>query len=334
MASPRRRKLSKITAWGLLACVLVSVPAQAQSAADRTTARALAQEGQAAFEAGNFERAADRFRRADALVHAPTLMLALARSQTKLGQLVQAHETYARIIREGVPSQASKVFRRAVEDAKAEIRPLAARLSWVTVEIHGAEDGAVSIDGKEIPTAAIGVRRAVNPGEHVARAEAEGFLPTEEAFTVAEGEETRLSLTLQPRPASSEAPAADEPAVEVVPAADTAEESSPMGRTFGFVALGVGGAGLIAGGITGILAMGRNSDLEKACPGGQCPESSRGDLDSYRKLGTISTVGFIVGGVGAAAGVTLLLTSRNAEPNAGSVGIRIGLDGVMAKGRF
>ena len=81
----------------------ISGAALAQSEADRATARELAREGQAAFDRGDFETAADRFARADALVHAPTLLLALARAQNKLNRLVQSYESYSRILREGVP---------------------------------------------------------------------------------------------------------------------------------------------------------------------------------------------------------------------------------------
>jgi len=43
------------------------------SAADRATARSLADEGYTALQDKHYAEAADRFSRADALVHAPTL---------------------------------------------------------------------------------------------------------------------------------------------------------------------------------------------------------------------------------------------------------------------
>jgi hypothetical protein len=60
--------------------------AQAEpSDADRATARVLAHEGFDAQQRGDYSVAADRFLRADALVHAPTLLLGLARAQVGLG---------------------------------------------------------------------------------------------------------------------------------------------------------------------------------------------------------------------------------------------------------
>ena len=77
------------------------------SAADRATARPLAQQGHEALENEDYAVAADRFSRAEALVHAPTLLRDLARAQVGLGRFVEAHENYNRIIREGTTSSSS-----------------------------------------------------------------------------------------------------------------------------------------------------------------------------------------------------------------------------------
>jgi hypothetical protein len=316
--------------------------AHAQSEADRATARELARDGQAAFDRGDYASAADKFARADSLVHAPTLLLALARSQVKLGQFVQAYESYSRILREGVPDGSPAVFKKAYEDAKKEVEPVRARVGWVTIEIKGPTNPRVSIDDTPVPPAAIGVRRAINPGGHVVKAEADGFAPAQQAISVAEGESASVSLTLE---ASADAPgaaaggaapapsAAGSPLIEQPPDAPQASDSGT--RTLAFVALGVGGAGLLVGGVTGVLAMGKRSDLDDACPQGRCPASQQDTLDSYRTLGTISTVGFVVGVVGAGAGVTLLLTApKKSESAARSLGIQVGASSVALGGSF
>src|SRR5262245_43577648 len=112
-----------------LAVVLFSpAAAAAPSEADRAAARTLAQQGQDALEAKDFATAADHFGRADALVHAPTLLLGLARAQVGLGKLATAHATYTRIVREGVPSDAKPVFVKALADARKELEALDARV--------------------------------------------------------------------------------------------------------------------------------------------------------------------------------------------------------------
>src|SRR5262249_26947752 len=91
------------------------------SDADRATARSLAEEGKAALDRFDYRTAEDRFARADALLHAPTLLLGLARAQAGLGKLVEAHESYMRIQREGVKPGSPPVFARAQEDAAREV---------------------------------------------------------------------------------------------------------------------------------------------------------------------------------------------------------------------
>jgi hypothetical protein len=78
----------------------------------------------------------------------------------------------------------------------------------------------------------------------------------------------------------------------------------------GIVALGVGGAGLVLGGVTGALFLARRSDLQAGgCQNGLCPASEQGTLNDYRLYGTLSTVGFGVGAVGVVSGAVLLLTA-------------------------
>ena len=79
----------------VVAGVVCSPRVQAQGSADRTTARSLAAEGDAALQARQYDTAEDRCRRADALVHAPTFVVARARALVGLGRLVEACECFS-----------------------------------------------------------------------------------------------------------------------------------------------------------------------------------------------------------------------------------------------
>ena len=92
--------------------LLGSTVALGQTDLERATARDAANSGRAAFDSGQYEKAIDQFTRAEQLVHAPPHLLFLARSQAKLGKLVAAHETYLKITRETLKSNAPKAFRR------------------------------------------------------------------------------------------------------------------------------------------------------------------------------------------------------------------------------
>src|ERR1700734_4174124 len=98
----------------VLAFTLVQRPAAADvSGVDRATARALTLEGYEALDRKDFATAADRFRRADALFHVPTVALGLAHAEVGLGKLVSALATYSRTVREGVPPGAPPAFAKA-----------------------------------------------------------------------------------------------------------------------------------------------------------------------------------------------------------------------------
>ena len=80
-----------------------------------------------------------------------------------------------------------------------------------------------------------------------------------------------------------------------------------MQRTLGWVGLGVGGAGLVFGGVTGLVVLSKKSALEDdGCVDARCYSDQADDVDSYNSMRTLSTVGFAVGGLGVAAGAALL----------------------------
>jgi PEGA domain len=320
----------------VLSMVLGGAVARAEpSPADRATARALADEAGDALDKKNYEVAMDKFERADALVHAPTLLLGVARAQVGLSKFVEAQENYQRILREGVPPGAPPAFAKALQDAERELKAIAPKLAWVTISVKEPPTSVVNVDGSEIPRAALDVKRAVNPGQHVVKATADGYEPGTRTFTAVEGESTAVSLKLERRASVASAPA-PEPRNDANATASMTtsrpEGSSPSRqKTYGWIGLGVGGAGIVVGSITGLMAMSRHSTLESDCPEGRCRPEGQGTIDGFRSIATVSTVSFIVGGVAAAAGGALLLTAPSATQTAhvqpfvgvGNVGARV-----------
>jgi len=301
------------------------------SEADRATARALASEGYKALQEKNYEVAADRFRRADALIHAPTLVVDHARALVGLGKLVEAHERYELIAREGIDPKSPKSWQKALETATKELEVLKPRLAWVTIQIKGPSEPKVLVDDGTVPTAALGVRRAINPGKRTIRASADGYLPGEKTLTFAEGEEQSVEIELLVDPNAQKV------SVEPEPQAGTVQDA-PKRRSnaLAYVMLGVGGVALAGGGVTGVLALGKRSDLEKVCnDAGRCPSSAKEDLDAYHLFGLISPISLGVGVAAAATGITLLVTRPKAQTeNSASIEPYFGLTSVGATGRF
>jgi hypothetical protein len=323
-----RNARGRLLAFLVAAVGLAPGVAHAQASdADRATARSLAQEGYDAQQRTQYAVAADRFARADALVHAPTLLLGLARAQVGLGKLVEAEETYQRIARETLPANAPPAFSRAVEEAKSEVTALAPRLAWVTIDVGAASSPSeVTLDGVAVPVAAIGVRRACNPGKHTIKASAAGFAPAEKTFVATEGNDQRVSLTMEalaapPPPSPSPAPVL----TEQPPA------SMSVSAKVAIASFAVGAAGLITGSVAGILVLSKHSSLVRDCPDDTCNSpSAKSEYSTYRSLATVADAGWVVAGVGAAVGVTLLI----AAPNGNSVSAYVGPASAGVVGTF
>jgi hypothetical protein len=301
---------------------------------DRTTARELAREGYAALEQKNYAVAEDRFRRADALVHAPTIVVDHARSLVGLGRLVEAYERYALVLREGVAPNAPASWKQAAEDAGREIEPIKPRLAWLVINVEGPTEPHVTVDGREVPVASLGARRATDPGKRKIRVTADGFVSGGRILVLKEGEEQSISITLE-RPESV--------VLEETPAApkNESEPAEASRSPLPWIVLGVGGAGLAVGGVTGAMALSVRSDLSASCPSGKCsPENEaerkayEDDVSRYHTLGTISGIGFGVGIAGVATGVVLLVTSPSSSPKSASVMPIVGPGFIGVRGRM
>jgi hypothetical protein len=316
---PRYFRILGLT-FGLGASALAlprTAAASEPTAADRATARTLAQEGYVALRDKDYATAADRFGRAVVLVHAPTLLRDLARAQVGLGKLVDAHENYSLIIREGVAADAPQPWVQALADAKAEIVAIPPRLPWVTITVAGPSEPVVTIDGVTIASASLGVKRPTDPGRHEIRASAPGYYTAKKTVELREGESVNIAFELEEAP-----PDAPPEPPEAPPVVSNEPPPEPEWRKPAIIgAFALGGAGLALGGITGILAIKKHNQLSPACAGGVCGPDQRADLDNYHMLGTLSTIGFIVGGVGAATGTVLLFVKpRGSESGVTSGG--------------
>ncbi len=322
---------------------------------DKATARQLTIDGYEALKKNDYAGAADRFKRADSLYHAPTITLGMARAQAGLGKLVSAQELYSRVVHEPLPPNASAGVTKAVEDAKRELEALSPRVPSVVINVKGTDAPRVTLDGIDVPSAALGVKRPVDAGKHIIKATATGFAPGEATVILLEGKSESITIDLKPGqdtsavavvppgtpPPATPPDSTTQPLATPMPAGPTPDHVDAKGstrKTLGFAALGVGAAGLIVGGITGGLALGKHSAILKSCPEGHCPPAQKASLqpeiDSYATMGTVSTIGFIAGGALAATGVVLMLTAPRAKVAAAAVTPIVGLGFLGAKGSF
>jgi hypothetical protein len=320
-------------------------PALAEASDDNTrnAARNLAEQGKELFDKADFEHARDLFHRAYALVPAPTIALFEARALVKLGRLVEADEAYLRAARTKLERDASEQFRKAISEADEEELALEPRIPKLKIVITGPAAGSaelvVSVDGAPIKAALLGVEMTINPGEHAISASVSGGEPARASFSIRETERRNLELAVSAAKAVA-APTPLAPALAPAGEKTSAPHHKQRGgwqKSAAFAAGGVGVAGLATGVITGVLATSRHSAAERDCPDKVCIEGSPGEdaLDSFRTLRTVSTVGYIVAGAGAAAGVTLyLMAPSESSPSSASISVWLSGSSMAVRGAF
>jgi hypothetical protein len=315
----------------------------AQTDLERAAARDAASAGVTAFNAGQYAQAIDSFSRAEQLVHAPTHLLFLARAQAKVGRLVAAHESYLKIVREVLPAGAPKAFVEAQAAAEQERAPFDARLPSVTIAVQGgsSDDLDVRMDGTRLPAAMVGIPLPVDPGQHVFEARAASAQSSPVTVTLAEGGKQTVLLTLTPSSAdSNSAGSGGATPASIARASNPLSDSAPAQghafRTGAYISFAIGAVGLGLGTAFFLKASSTRSSSDKlydACkatsPSGTCSDPAQQQAiiakdnsgDSQHNLGVAS---LIVGGIGAAAGVTLLLLdAHHARSSAQALAPRI-----------
>jgi hypothetical protein len=338
-------------ALGLVASVAV---AQAGGDENRAAARRMAEEAADLYDAGDYEKARDLFRRAYSVYPAPTLALWEARALEKLGRLVEAEERYAVAQRYELQQDDPSLYYAAVAEARSEVDRLRKRIPTVTIVLRGVapNDPAVEvrIDERRVNPALLGFPKPVDPGTRTITVLVRGQQRDSVVVTLKERDQKKVELTVVEQDAASAQPfepvaepAAPKPLAEVAsvvdrgPVEQVEQERRPSTqRTLGTIGLGLGAVGLATGAVTGLVAIGKYNTLKENCDGGDCPPPYHDDLRTFRTLRTASTAGYVVGAVGLTAGIVLLLTAPgdSSDQASAAVGVQFGPTSATIVGAF
>ena len=312
-----RGRSSFLPAIAFALCCATPAGVYAQSAEDKAAARTLGTEGIKLANTGDCEGAVDKLSRAESLYHAPTILGRLGECQVALGKLVEGTENLNRVVREPLPANAPPAYAQARDRAQGVLDSALPRIAKLKIVVEPNVPGLeVLVGDKPVPTALLGAERPTDPGTHQVVARAPGYHPASAEVTLIEGGAQSVSLvmiadqtaavpaeTTPPPPAQTQSSTTAQPA-------DVASQGSD--KTLVYVLWGVGGAGLLTGTITGVMAMGKQGDLDDKCSSnGTCPESAQDTLDSANNLALVSTIGFGVGIAAAAAGTILYFTAAD-----------------------
>lgn len=317
---------SRCLATSLLAGALVlsasgAALAQQPTAADRETARNLMDEGDKKRDAGDLKTALQRYQTADEIMKVPTTGLEVAKTQIALGLLIEARETLTRVLRIPQAKKEPEAFVRARQQADQLNGDLAGRIPTVQLDIKNADPAQppqVTIDGESVPAPTAQAPRKLNPGAHTVVVRSGSF---EKKIEITLLERDTKSFSVDLAKAKRVKPEKEKPEKPETPAEDK-ESSTPKFLMYGGFGLAV--VGVAVGSITGLMSISKTNELKAVCPNNNCPAGRQPDIDSAQNLGNISTLGFVVGGIGVAAGIAGILMSPSTpdkdtkEPAAGS----------------
>jgi len=331
-----------------LCCVLAASSAVAQeTSADVAAARTLGSEGVKLADQGKCDEAIDKLTRAEKLHHAPMLLARLGECQVAVGKIVEGTENLQRVVREEAGSNAPSAVLAAKMRAQKVLESAKPKVAKLVVQVTGpakTDSIVVKIDGDVISSAYLGVARPTDPGDHTLDISAPGYKSTTKKVTLGPGGSESVSVALEIDPNAKtddgkgsgnadKGSGGDNGGGNVEPP----PPSGISGKTIGAItALSIGGVGLVLGGVFGVMAMSKKSTLDGQCTAKACPPGSQSMIDSANTFATVSTIGFIVGGVGIAAGIVLLAIPNGApaKPARGYITPTFGFGSVGVTGAF
>jgi hypothetical protein len=306
--------------------------AQEVDASAKGAARTLGYSGVEAFQRGDYATASEKLEKAFKTLQIPSLGLWSARALEKTGQLVEAAERYRQVGTMRPSGGEEDVQKKAMDDAAAELRTLQPKIPTLAVSLEGRPPAGapVTVDGKTLPAALIGEPVPVNPGNHRVSAR-DGARVSEQSVTLRESEKKQLVLRFDSAPVTAgnviESP---RPAAEVRTSAPTGS----VQRTLGWLTIGVGGAALVTGAVTGAIAMSKRGSFgapDCHLDDNVCLSTRQSDVDSYNGMRHLSTAGFVAGAILAGTGAALLLTAPKADRE---VAVGVAGPGVVVRARF
>jgi hypothetical protein len=316
-----------------VAVLLASASASAQSGA----ADELYKAGIQLIQKNQTAAACEKFQASYSLEPLPSTLTALATCREQEGKTATAYGHFKRVAENEKENPDRQKF--AADRAKA----LEPKLIRMTIDMHDRPKGlTITLDGKEVADAVLGISIPMDPGEHIIIATAPGK------------KDWMQKLNLGP---SQVANRIDIPALEDGPSGQISggggtnvvnntrfverekiieKDAGSTQRVFGYIGVATGGAALLAAGGFQIFALSEESASKDAAKKGETASAaSHHTAAKNNQLG--ATVLAISGGVVGITGLVLLLTVPKAKTQSGmyvTPNFSPGYGGLVAGGRF
>jgi hypothetical protein len=183
------------------------------------------------------------------------------------------------------------------EYAEALMPHVVSQLARLRIVAAPAES-RLTIDGQTIADTGPNRDVAIDPGPHVAELSAPGTVPQRFSFTAPPGGTIDRSVVLSPLDTPSPSSPAPRPVEGARPPSSSVHTYAP------WIVMGVGGALLVGGVVTGIFAKRADDDFTEGCPSlRDCSPALKETRDRALSLGRASDILLVSGGVIAAGGI-------------------------------
>jgi serine/threonine-protein kinase len=296
----RRRR-----AFAPVLCLALLSPTTAFAQGRQAEAESLFEEGRALVAKKDYEEACPKFAESYRLEPGLGTLTNLAACQEQLGKTATAWASYREVIATATRTGDAKRLKFAREHAEALEKKLS-RLTVVVAEESKVPGLEITRDGNPVGAASWGTAIAVDPGEHIVDAHAEGRQPFSTKVTigaVADQQTVRIPALAPAQPTTAK------PENPVAPPKTTNDDRGPEPRAIvGWSGVIAGGALIVASGVFGLLASNKNDNAAAHCPtDNACDRDGVTLTSSAKDLATTSTTLAIVGGVVLVGGVAALL---------------------------
>jgi hypothetical protein len=291
-------------AWlALCALVFVHAPPAFAQARDQDTAREseLKKQGDELMHSMHFREALAIYDAALKIKSSPAIHYNRARALEALGEYPQALDALEEFVR--VAQADLKALVPDLDDRLASIRGRIATLV-VNCSVQGA---SVIVRQKVEGTTPLASPLRLSTGAATVEVQASGYVPFRRDVQLPSGQITTIDVVLEHEAVPVVVQAASP--VLITPAAQAEKPQSNGWKLVAYTTGSVGIVSTVIGAATGGLAIGSMSTVNAHCPGKVCDPTgtqARGDAWTYS---TLSTIGFIVGGVGLATSAVVLVVA-------------------------
>jgi hypothetical protein len=275
-------------------CVHANTDSEAKSAFE---------EGKVAFDTKKFSEAADAFRKANRLKPNWKLLFNISQCEAAAKRYGLAVETFESYLAEG----GDEISLERRDEVLAELKRLRGMVG--SLDVRAPEGCVVVVDNIERGKTPLSghVLMAAGKEHRVQITRLNGTL-LDRMIRLSGGQVLLVEVEDKAEPLAHK----PEPKPEVEPLEEETgsvlkTEEKRLLKTVGWVTVGVSGALLVGGAVTGAMALSLDDDLEKVCPGNVCLPGLEEDRDRLDTLTVTTDVLLGIGVAAAVAGVVMLI---------------------------